>query len=151
MRLPPRKVRGRPFGPGNPGRPRGSKNKTTLVVEQLAAGQAEQLIEKTVELAMADDVSCLRILLDRLWPPRKGQPVALDIAPIKTSDDVLAVIASLWTAIGEGRLTAEEAAAMSVVAERSLQAVELQDVLRRIADLEKERDRRNARDDAATG
>jgi hypothetical protein len=67
-----------------------------------------------------------------------------------TPDDVLAVIASLWTAIGEGRLTAEEAAAMSVVAERSIQAVELQDVLRRIADLEKERDQRNARDDAAT-
>src|SRR5438105_4286775 len=108
MRLVPRKLRGRPFGPGNPGRPHGSKNKTTLLVEQLAAGQAEQLIQKTVELAMAGDVSCLRILLDRIWAPRKAQPVTMDIGPIKTADDLLAAIGSVWTAIREGRLTAEE-------------------------------------------
>jgi hypothetical protein len=54
-----RKVRGRPFKPGNPGRPPGSKNKTTQMVEQLAEGQAEQLVQKALELAQAGDVSCL--------------------------------------------------------------------------------------------
>jgi hypothetical protein len=41
-----RKVRGRPFKPGNPGRPPGSKNKVTQIVEQLAEGQAEQIFKK---------------------------------------------------------------------------------------------------------
>jgi hypothetical protein len=45
-----RRVRGRPFKPGNPGRPPGSKNKITQIVEQLAEGQAEQLVQKVIEL-----------------------------------------------------------------------------------------------------
>jgi hypothetical protein len=54
-----RKARGRPFKPGNSGRPPGSKNKITQMVEQLAEGQAEQLIQKVLELAQAGDVACL--------------------------------------------------------------------------------------------
>jgi hypothetical protein len=46
-----RKIRGRPFKPGNPGRPPGSKNKTTQIVEQLAEEQAEQLVQKVLEQA----------------------------------------------------------------------------------------------------
>ena len=131
-----RKARGRPFRTGNPGRPPGSKNKTTQIVEQLAEGQAEQLVQKVLELAQAGDVSCLRMMLDRLWPPRKGQPVNIDLPPIKTSQDVLAVIASVWTAIGDGRLTPDEASAMSLVVERSIQVIQIHDVLKRIDDLE---------------
>ena len=52
-----RKVRGRPFKPGNPGRPLGSKNKTTQMAEELAAGQAEQVIQKVLELAQAGNVA----------------------------------------------------------------------------------------------
>ena len=130
-----RKLRGRPFKPGNPGRPPGSKNKITELVEQLAEGQAEQLVQKVLELA--GDVSCLRMLLDRLWPPRKGQPVNINMPPIKTSRDVLAAIASVWTAMAEGRLTPDEASALSLVVERSIQVIQLQDVVKRIDDLER--------------
>ena len=132
----PRKARGRPFKSGNPGRPPGSKNKTTQIVEQLAEGQAEQLVQKVLELAQAGDVSCLRMMLDRLWPPRKGQPVNIDLPPMKTSQDVLAGIAAVWTAIGDGRLTPDEASAMSLVVERSIQVIQIHDVLKRIDDLE---------------
>ena len=104
MMKPPRKGRGRPFQPGNRGRPPGSKNKTTRIVEQLAEGQAEQLVQKVMELALAGDVSCLRMMLDRLCPPRKGQPVNIVMPPINTSQDVLPAIASIWTAICDGRL-----------------------------------------------
>jgi hypothetical protein len=47
----PSKVRGRPFQSGNPGRPPGSKNKTTRLVEQLVEGDAEKLCRKMLELA----------------------------------------------------------------------------------------------------
>jgi hypothetical protein len=135
-----RKVRGRPFEPGNPGRPPGSKNKVTQIVEQLAEGHAEQLIQKVVELAKAGDVACLRILLDRLWPPRKGQPVNLNMPPINNSQDVLAAIVSIWTAVGEGRITPDEASALSGVADRSIQAIKLEDIIKRIESLEKARE-----------
>jgi hypothetical protein len=135
-----RRVRGRPFKPGNPGRPPGSKNKITQIVEQLADGHAEQLIQKVVELAHAGDVSCLRMILDRLWPPRKGQPVNANMPPIHNSQDVLAAIVSIWTAIGEGRITPEEASALSGVVDRSIQAIELKDIIQRIENLEKGRE-----------
>jgi Family of unknown function (DUF5681) len=137
------KARGRPFKSGNPGRPPGSKNKITQMVEQLVEGQAEQLVQKVLELAQAGDVSCLRMILDRLWPPRKGQPVNVVMPPINTSQDVLPAIASIWTAIREGRLTPDEASALSIVIDRSIQAIELHDITKRIAALEEGRDKRD--------
>jgi hypothetical protein len=114
------------------------------MVEQLAEGQAEQLIQRVVDLAQAGDVSCLRMLLDRLWPPRRGQPVKLDMPPPKTSADVLKVTTSLWRAIGEGRFTPDELSALSLVAERSLQVINQADLLKRIEVLEEDRGRRDA-------
>ena len=137
------KARGRPFKSGNPGRPPGSKNKITQMVEQLVEGQAEQLVQKVLELAEAGDVSCLRMIRDRLWPPRKGQPVNVVMPPIKTSQDVIPAIASIWTAIREGRLTPDEASALSIVIDRSIQAIELHDITKRIAALEEGRDKRD--------
>ena len=133
----PKKARGRPFKPGNPGRPPGSKNKTTQIIEQLAEGHAEQLTQKVLELGYAGDVACLKMLFDRLYPPRKGQPVNIDMPQtIKSSHDVLEAIASVWTAIGDGRLTPDEASAISLVVERSIQVIQLEDVLKRIEALE---------------
>jgi Family of unknown function (DUF5681) len=133
------KPRGRPFQQGNPGRPRGSKNKTTQIVERLAEQQAEKLIEKVVELAQAGDVSCLRMLLDRLWPVRRGQPVHLNIPEIKSADDVPAVLAAIWTAVGDGLLTPDEASALVLLAARSMEAIQIQDFLKRLEDLDRER------------
>src|SRR3954467_2997309 len=49
------KTRGRPFAPGQSGngagRPRGSRNRTTLAAEQLLDGEAEALTRKVIELA----------------------------------------------------------------------------------------------------
>jgi len=142
-----RKPRGRPFEPGNPGRPPGSKNKITQMVEQLAGGQAEQLVQKVLDLAQAGDVTCLRMMLDRLWPVRKGQPVNVVMPPINTSQDVFPAIASIWTAIREGRLTPDEASALSIVIDRSIQAIELHDIAKRIAALEEAQDKQNEKDE----
>jgi hypothetical protein len=140
---PARKVRGRPFKPGNPGRPPGSRNKTTLIAELLAEGQAEQLVQKVLELAQAGDVSCLKMMLDRLWPARKGQPVNVVMPPIKTSQDLIPAIRSIWEGIREGRLTPEEAGVLSIVMDRSIQAIELHNIIKRIATLEEARDKRD--------
>src|ERR1700693_659671 len=62
--------RGKPFTPGasgNPdGRPKGSRNKSTLALEALLDGQAEALTQKAVELALAGDITALRLCLDRI-------------------------------------------------------------------------------------
>ena len=139
-----RKPRGRPFQPGNPGRPAGSKNRTTQLLERLAEAEAEQIIQKVLEKAKSGDDACLRMLMDRLWPPRRGQPVKLDTPPLKTATDVLNAIITLWNAVAEGHLTPDEASALSLVAERSMAVINQQETLKRIEVLEQDRKRRDA-------
>lgn len=50
----PRNANGR-FALGNPGRPRGSRNKTTQAAQALLEDEAEALTRKAVDLALAGD------------------------------------------------------------------------------------------------
>jgi hypothetical protein len=151
MSVPVRKPRGRPFQPGNPGRPLGSKNRVTQTLEQLAEGQAEQIFQKVRELAQAGDVGCLRMLLDRIWPSRKAQPINVTMPPINSSQDALAAITAIFKALGEGRLTPDEITALSSVVGRSIQVIELKDIERRIAALEEARDKRDEQKNSPPG
>ena len=45
------RTRGRPFAPGNPGRPKGARHKVSRAVEALLEGEAEALTRKAVEAA----------------------------------------------------------------------------------------------------
>jgi Family of unknown function (DUF5681) len=83
------KPRGRPFQSGNPGRPPGSKNKTTRALEQLAEGQAEQVFQKVVEQALAGDVASQRMILDRVYVAPKARPINVTMPPIKGPEDAL--------------------------------------------------------------
>ena len=104
------KVRGRPFQPGNSGRPPGSKNKMTRLVEQLFAGDAEELGRKMIELAKQGNVRCLEYCLDRLFPKRTGRPLDFQLPDINGVQDLVAAMAKITTAVNNGDLTAEEAA-----------------------------------------
>src|SRR4051794_12075150 len=73
------KPRGRPFKPGNPGRPPGARNRATQLIEQLLENHAESLGQKALELAMSGDGPCMRMMLDRLCPIRKGRPVSVEM------------------------------------------------------------------------
>jgi Family of unknown function (DUF5681) len=141
-----RKPRGRPFQSGNPGRPPGSKNKVTRALEQLAEGQAEQLLRKVIEQALAGDVTCQRMMLDRLYVPPKARPINVPIPPINGREDALSAIAAIFSALGQGQLTPDETTALSLVVGRFIQIIELQDHERRIAALEQARGKRDAKD-----
>ena len=104
------KIRGRPFQPGNPGRPPGSKNRATRLVEQLVSGDAEALGQKMIELAKQGNVRCLEYCLDRLLPKRSGRPLDLQLPTINGVHDVRAAMAAITTAVNNGDVTAEEAA-----------------------------------------
>ena len=47
---------------GNPaGRPRGSRNRTTILMRDLLAGRAEAIGQKLVELAENGDIAAIRL------------------------------------------------------------------------------------------
>jgi hypothetical protein len=116
------------------------------MLEQLAEGQAEQIFQKILEGALAGDGPCQKMLMDRIWPPRKAQPINVRMPPINSSQDALDAIAAICTALGEGHLTPDESTALTSVVGRSIQVFELQDHERRIAALEQARGKRDAKD-----
>ena len=104
-----KKIRGRPFQPGNPGRPIGAKNKTTRLLEQLMADEAPNLIRKVIDRAKGGNTKCLALCVDRLLPRRNGRPVDFSLPAINNTHDVVAAMAAITTGVNDGSLTAEEA------------------------------------------
>jgi hypothetical protein len=127
----PEKSRGRPFQRGNPGRPRGSKNRTTRLLEELVAGDGEKLTQKIVELALAGNVKCLQWCLDRLLPRRTGRPLDFTLPAVNDAHDVVAAMAAITTAVNDGSLTAEEAGQLVHILNGYTKALETRDLARR--------------------
>ena len=67
------------FQPGNRGRPKGARNRSTVLAEKLMADDVKSIIEAVVAAAKGGDMTAARIVLDRLAPVRRGRPVQFDL------------------------------------------------------------------------
>jgi hypothetical protein len=132
----PKSIRGRPFAPGNPGRPPGSKNQATRLVEQLMADDAETLIRKLIELALEGNVKCIQLCLDRISPKRNGRPIDFQLPPISNARDIVVAMAAITTAVNDGTLTAEEADHLAHLIQSYAKAVETHDLSARLEAIE---------------
>ena len=95
---------------GNPaGRPRGARNRTTVLLENVLADDAEAITRKAIELAKAGEIAALRMCLDRLVPAPKHEPVVFDLPPLHTAADSVAAAPKLVAAVADGDLTPSEA------------------------------------------
>lgn len=128
--------RGRPFRPGNSGRPLGSRNRASRAAELLLDGEAEALIHKAVELALDGDTVALRLCLDRVAPARKDRHIPFELPPIETAADAVRASATLVAAVADGELTPSEAAELGKLVDTVIRGIELTDVQERLARLE---------------
>ena len=114
---------------GNPkGKPKGTGNRTTIIAQELLGVEAETLVRKVVQMAMDSDLTCLRICLERLVPPKKDAPIEMDIPEISTIDDIPKLLAAIAAKLGEGGITPSEAVTLIALVEafrKSLELVEL--------------------------
>lgn len=130
------RTRGRPFEPGNPGRPRGSRHKVTLAVEALLDGEAEALTRKAIEAALAGDGTALRLCLERVAPATRERTVEFEVPQVKSAADVPAALAAVLSAVATGSLTPSEGTALAGLLDRFRAAYELEELERRVAALE---------------
>ncbi len=139
--------RGRPFQKGrsgNPkGRPKGSRNKTTLMAEALINGQAESLVKKVVQLALEGDLTCLRICLERLVPMKKDAPFEIDLPDISTVANLPKLFTVLTAKLREG-ITPSEARTVMDLAQGVLKVLEVAELEQRISALEEKDKSMNA-------
>jgi hypothetical protein len=109
--------RGRPFERGvsgkNPaGRPKGARNRASLMAEALTNSDAVAITRAVAAEAKRGDMVAARLVLDRLWPVARGRALKLDL-PSATNAAVNKAPAKLLEAVADGMLTPEEAQAVS--------------------------------------
>jgi hypothetical protein len=122
---------------GNPsGRPQGSRNHSTLLMESLLQGQAEQLTQKAIELALGGDITALRLCLERLIPPRKDRTIHLVLPAIESVQQISLAMTRVSAAIGEGEITPTEGEVLSNVLVAHKTVLETGDLGRRMDELE---------------
>jgi hypothetical protein len=68
---------------GNPaGRPPGSRNRATSMVQSLLEGAAENIAKRAAKLAEEGNVAAIRICMNRLSPVGQHNPAAFELPPI---------------------------------------------------------------------
>ena len=110
---------------GNPkGRPKGSRNKSTLAMEALLDGQSIEITQKCIEHALEGNSVALRLAMERILPPRKSRPIMLDLPETETVQDVLKAQDVVMQAVSLGDLTLDEADQFFVLLEAKRKAIE---------------------------
>ena len=135
-------TRGRPFEPGqsgNPkGRPKGSRNTTTLMAEALLDGEAEAITRKLIEKALEGDSAALRLSLERLVPPKRQRYVSFDFdGEIKTPADALRASTAVLSACADGQMSSEEAQQIMSLIQSHVQIVQVADLAERLEAVER--------------
>jgi hypothetical protein len=96
------------------------------------------LIEAALKVAKDGNVRAIEMLLDRIWPARRGRPVEVEAPEIRAVADVVPASAAVTSAVLNGDLTPREGAAVARVIEAHGSMIELVDLERRMTELEKE-------------
>jgi uncharacterized protein DUF5681 len=115
---------------GNPaGRPKGSRNRATLMAEALMDGEAQKLTRIALEMALDGDAVALRFCLARLVPVRRDRPVEIELplppeGEIVTAAETEAALGAIIRAVVEGQLAPAEGALVAGLVERRARAAE---------------------------
>ncbi len=130
-----------PFHKGQaagPGRPRGSRNKSTLWLDALAAEGLEKVVRAVKAEAESGNMYAAAIFLARTWPRRRGQPVPLDLPSVADTGGLVAAQAEVIATMARGEISPEEAALISAMLESQRRTIETDDHARQIEELREE-------------
>ena len=124
------------FSTGNSGRPRGSRNKATIVIESLLQGQAEALTQTAIKKALEGDSVALRLCMDRIAPPPKDAAVTFSMPTMSNALDAAEAARSVLRAVSEGELTPIEATRVMGLIDSYRRTLELTEIEERLRVLE---------------
>lgn len=133
-------MRGRPFEPGNRmgrGRPKGSRNKRSTQAQEILDQYLESLVKTCVGQALKGDVRALALCLERILPPLREPTVKLGLPRLNNLKDVAQCERRLVRAIASGKVTPGEGERISNVLDHHRRALETNEVVARIEELEK--------------
>ena len=129
------------FLPGNQfgkGRSRGSRNKATVVLEQMGQTAAVEVWASVLDQATLGDPTAMRLVVERIYPVPKGRLVKMPKLPsVKDAAGVSAALDALLEQVRSGKLSPDEAGTIAGVLEVRRKTIETVDLEARLAALEK--------------
>src|SRR4029453_18800390 len=132
-----RSTRWAPGQSGNPkGRPKGSRNRASLLLQHLIEGEGEAVVRALIAAAKGGDVSAARALLDRLVPPRKERPVKVTLPALRTAKDARDALAAVAAAVADGDMLPGEGEAVVKLLEAYARTAATAELEERVAALE---------------
>ena len=133
---------GRPFEKGNRanphGRPAGSKNAALAALDAIGEGAAQDLLQTVIDKAKGGDMMAARILLDRVWPARKGRAVTFTMPKVESAADVAKALSGVLDAVAGGLLSIEEGQGLASILEAQRKTLELTEIEERLTVLERQ-------------
>lgn len=140
----PPKQRGRPFRKGTSGNPKGrtpgARHVALVALDAIGEEAAQALLKSVVSEARAGDMTAARIILDRVWPARKGRPVTFAMPRLETARDIARAVGGILEAVAAGLLTPEEGQGLAAILESQRRALELTEIEERLTALENRHD-----------
>jgi len=128
------------FKPGQSGNPKGravgSRPKVLAALDALGEGSVEEIVRKQIEMAKDGDAAAARIILDRVWPPRKGSRLQFDLPEIAKAEDLPAAFATVNRQVADGELSPDEGALIGGLLDAHRKAIETNELAARVAALE---------------
>ncbi|MBV8393618.1 MAG: hypothetical protein JOY81_10595 [Alphaproteobacteria bacterium] len=94
---------------GGPGRPRGAVGAAAAALDRAAAEAQVELMRVVLDQARAGNLEATRMLWSRIWPARRGRPLAVQVPAVLEETDVAPAQAAVAAAVLNGEITADEA------------------------------------------
>jgi len=132
-------TRGRPFEPGNKlgrGRPRGSRNRTTMAAQELLNSHGEPVMRKALLMAMQGNAPILRAVMDRILPARGEAPVRVGHLPMATIADLSKASETVLKKATSGELSLTEAKGVADLIEGRRKIIETEELEKRLRAVE---------------
>ncbi len=122
---------------GNPaGRRKGARHRALVALDAIGQAAATEIMARVIAEAKGGDMRAAELLLRRLWPERKGRPVAFNLPDMQTAADLPAAVVAVTQAVARGDLTPDEGAAIGAMLDAHRRAIETSEMDARLRAIE---------------
>ena len=124
---------------GNPaGRPKGSKNRATLLALAAMEGEIDAIVKSIIEAAKKGDMAAARLVVDKLIPAAKERPIGIKLPDLKEIGDCTDAQGAIVAAVASGHLLPGEGEALSGLVENQRRGLHGEAIEARLLAIEEE-------------
>ncbi len=123
---------------GNPrGRPKGSRNKATLLAIAAMEGELADVVRVVIDAAKGGDMAAARLVVDKLIPATRERPLSISLPEVASAEDCAMAQTKVLAAVAAGDVLPSEGEALAGLIEQQRRSLETSDLVGRMHELER--------------